>query len=292
MQSAVKIKSVKSVAKKIRSQKSEDRRQKSEVRKPLCICDCGLSDYRTILEKQLELCEKRRQGEIPNTVLIAEHPPVITLGARQSANKLLAGRTELEQKQIDVVDIRRGGGTTAHNPGQLVFYPILHLQQLSLGVSEYIRKLEMVGAELLRQLGIHCYKGLSSSDEKEILREVYPRAKRRAQNDERGAKERKGFPGLWVGGRKIASIGVRVSKFVTYHGMAINIQNDLSIFDLFVPCGLDGVEMTSVLKETGKRHLITNVKEKLSQLLINHFSGSEKGNTKHETLKKARSTKS
>ena len=205
------------------------------------IIDCVLADYREVLQLQHRLREKRRRGEISNTVLIVEHFPVITLGARQSANKLLVRTEDLAQKHIDVVDIRRGGGTTAHNPGQLVFYPILHLQQLNLGISEYIRELESIGLELLEQLGVH-------------------------------AERRKGFPGLWIGTKKIASIGVRVSKFITFHGMAINIQNDLSIFELITPCGLDGVEMTSVLNETGKRHSMSQVKERLSQLLTRHFS--------------------
>ena len=215
--------------------------RKSKIASPLHIIHCGLANYRETLQLQHRLREKRSRGEIPNTVLIVEHPAVITLGARQSANKLLAGREDLAQKHIDVVDIRRGGGTTAHNPGQLVFYPILHLQQLNLGISEYIRELESIGAELLEQLGAH-------------------------------AERRKGFPGLWIGTKKIASIGVRVSKFITFHGMAINIQNDPSIFEFITPCGLDDVKMTSVLKETGKRHSMSQVKERLSQLLIRHFS--------------------
>ncbi len=223
----VKIKFVKSVVERIEGS--------------LRIIDCGLADYREVLQLQHELREKRHTGEIPDTVLIVEHPSVITLGARQSANKLLISREELAERHIDVVDIRRGGGTTAHNPGQLVVYPILHLQRLGLGISEYIRLLEAFGAELLEQLGIQ-------------------------------ANRRKGLPGLWIGKRKIASIGVRVSRFVTYHGMAINIQNDLSIFDLLIPCGLDSVEMTSVLKETGKRYSMSQVKKNLSELLKNHFS--------------------
>ena len=207
----------------------------------LHIIDHGLADYREVLQLQHRLREKRRRGEIPNTVLIVEHQPVITLGARQSANKLLAGRQKLAHKHIDVVDIRRGGGTTAHNPGQLVFYPILNLQQLNLRISEYIRELESIGAELLEQLEVH-------------------------------AERQKGYPGLWIGAKKIASIGVRVTKFITYHGMAINIQNDLTIFGFIKPCGLNGVEMTSVLKENGKRHSMSQIKERLSQLLIRHFS--------------------
>jgi len=218
------------------------------IERSLRIIDCGLANYREVLQLQHQLQEKRRRGEIPDTVLIVEHHPTITLGARQSTNKLLADRDDLAQRHIDVVDIRRGGGTTAHNPGQLVFYPILNLQELNpclpagkVGISEYIRELESIGAELLEHLDVH-------------------------------AERRKGFPGLWVSTKKIASIGVRVSKFITYHGMAINIQNDLSIFEFITPCGLDGVEMTSVLKETGKRHSMSQVKESLSQLLIRHFS--------------------
>ena len=214
----------------------------------LVIRDCSLADYREILQLQYQSHKKRRSGQIPNTVLIVEHPPAITLGARQSANKLLANHEDLAQRHIDIVEIRRGGGATAHNPGQLVFYPILDLRDLGLGISAYIRELEAVGTELLEQLGV-------------------------------SSQTRKGFPGLWVDDRKIASIGVRASKSVTYHGMAINIQNDLSIFDLLIPCGLDGVKMTSVLKETGKSHLMSDVKEELSQLLIKHFSRMSKLNT-------------
>ena len=245
-------------------EKSITENYESEIASPLRIIDCGLADYKKVLELQYRLRDERRRGEISNTVLIVEHFPVITLGARKSANKLLVSTEDLAQKHINVVDIRRGGGTTAHNSGQLVFYPILYLQELGLGISEYIRELESIGAELLEQLGVHCHKGLSLGDEKEILRF--------AQNDRNGTKEQKRFPGLWVGTKKIASIGVRVSKFVTYHGMAINIQNDLSIFEFITPCGLDGVEMTSVLKESGKRHSMSQVKERLSQLLARHFS--------------------
>src|SRR4030042_26333 len=89
--------------------------------KKLNICDCGLCDYSSVLEKQHQLRDKRRQNQIPDTILIVEHSPVITLGARQNANKLLLSPAELAERHIDLVDIRRGGGTTAHNPGQLVF---------------------------------------------------------------------------------------------------------------------------------------------------------------------------
>jgi lipoate-protein ligase B len=214
---------------------------KQDNNRLLQIRDCGIADYLQILQLQQHLRTQRQQNEIPNTVLIVEHPAVITLGARQSSNRLLVHREDLVQKHIDVVEVRRGGGTTAHNPGQLVFYPILDLQKAKLGINKYIRELEAIGAELLRQVNVH-------------------------------STRRKGAPGLWVGERKIASIGVRVSKFITYHGMAINIQNDLSIFEYIVPCGLDNVEMTSVLKETGKEHPMNQIKQRLAKLLKEHFS--------------------
>lgn len=207
---------------------------------PLQIRDCGLVDYAETLQLQHRLCRQRQQDEIPNTALIVEHPAVITLGARQSLNKLRISRDVLETRHIDIVEIRRGGGATAHNPGQLVCYPIVHLQQLGLGISEYIRTLEAIGIELLSNLGVQ-------------------------------STRQKGAPGLWIGERKIASVGVRVSKFVTYHGIAINIRNDLSIFDSIVPCGLDNVEMTSVQKEIGSDHSMNQAKTDLAKLLARHL---------------------
>ena len=207
-----------------------------EINCGLEVRDYGLAGYQQVLELQQRLQEQRRAGTIGDTVLIVEHPAVITLGARKTANKLFVDAEELARRGIDVVEIRRGGGATAHNPGQLVFYPILHLQQLRLGVTEYVRALETIGIELLAGLGVQ-------------------------------SERRKGFPGLWVGERKIASIGVRVSRFVTCHGMAINIQNDLSIFEFMVPCGLDGVQMTSVQKEAGRTYDMAQIKEDLAAAL-------------------------
>lgn len=207
----------------------------------LQIRDSGVCDYREILDLQHQLLDQRRNNQIPNTVIIVEHPDVITLGVRQSLNKLLVSRDELAEKNIDIIEARRGGGTTAHNPGQLVFYPIINLKQLSLGISEYIRTLESIGRELLKQFNL-------DSDTK------------------------KGYPGLWIGDKKIASIGVRVSKFITYHGMAINIQNNLGIFDFIIPCGLDNIEMTSLAKETGKKYSMELIKQKLNEILMRHFS--------------------
>jgi lipoyl(octanoyl) transferase len=210
------------------------------MQRKLNIIDYGLADYNTILEKQLELKDQRQTDQITDTVLLVEHNPVITLGARKSANKLNIDIDKLKEQGIEVIKIRRGGGVTAHNPGQLVIYPIINIQKRKLSINEYVRTLEQIGIELLDKLGIK-------------------------------AERSKGFPGLWVNKKKIASIGVRVSKGVTYHGIAININNDLSIFDYMIPCGLDDVEMTSALKETGKKNTMDQVKDIAIKILNKHF---------------------
>jgi lipoic acid synthetase len=210
---------------------------------PLQIIDCGLADYRKILNLQMELREQRRRNQITDTVLIVEHRAVITLGARRTANRLTLDEKVIKSKNIDLVQTRRGGGITAHNPAQIVFYPILNLFKLHLGITEYIIGLEQIGRTLLEQIGVK-------------------------------SESRRGYPGLWVGEKKIASIGVRVSRGITCHGMAININNDLSIFDLFIPCGLNGVKMTSAFKETGKEYPMSEVKERLAQILHNNFSAN------------------
>jgi len=210
----------------------------------LFIRDCGLIEYREALRLQQQLHQKRCRGEIPNTVLIAEHLPVITFGANKDANRLLVDEGGLLQRGIELVRSRRGGGATAHNPGQLVFYPILNLKQLGFGIGEYIKELEAIGAELLKQLGVV-------------------------------SQRRRGFPGLWVGEKKIACIGLRISKQVRFLGMALNIQNELDIFDFIVPCGLERVKMTSIWKQTGRVNSMIRVKEILRRLLVRDFSSVE-----------------
>ena len=207
---------------------------------PLRVRDCGLMPYAEVLALQMELCVSRQADAIANTVLMVEHPAVITLGARKSENKLLADERTLAQAGVQIVTVGRGGGTTAHNPGQLVFYPVLSLRSLGLGVNEYVRQLEGVGIELLAGLGARCDR-------------------------------RKGFPGLWVGEKKIASIGVQIKKWVTFHGMAINLNNDLGIFKYIVPCGLDGVTMTSAQAEIGRPVDMAVAKQRLAELCIQQW---------------------
>ena len=208
---------------------------------PLDIRDCGLIPYENALRLQMDFCAQRQNDEIDNTVLIVEHPSVITLGARKSENKLLTNEADIRSRGIELVQIGRGGGTTAHNPGQLIFYPIIRLKSIGLDVGSYVRSLEQIGIELLQSFGVE-------------------------------SDRRKGFPGLWIGEKKIASIGVQLKRWVSFHGMAININNDLNIFDYIIPCGLDDVEMTSILKETGKQADMNAVKKKLNELFIKYWT--------------------
>ncbi len=201
----------------------------------LRVYDCGVCAYHDVLNLQHDMCRHRWQEKIGNTVLIVEHPPVITLGARESENKLLHPEQDLMSSGINIERVRRGGGTTAHNPGQAIIYPIIKLKSVGLGVNEYIRTLEDIGIELLEQFGVQ-------------------------------GQTRKGYPGVWVKKRKVASIGVRLKHWVTMHGMAVNINNDLGIFKNMVPCGLDGIEMTSVKRETGKETDMPKVKAMLAEL--------------------------
>lgn len=201
----------------------------------LNIRDLGITGYAECLALQEDLCARRLTDQIPNTVLLTEHKPVITLGARKSENILLCSPEELAEKGIALCPVGRGGAATAHNPGQIVIYPILKLKSLGIGLNEYVHTLGRIGIELLEKFAIQ-------------------------------ASWKKETPGLWIENRKIASIGVQARKWVTLHGIAINISNDLSIFEAIVPCGLKDVRITSVLKETGKAPAITEAKKILSAL--------------------------
>ena len=210
--------------------------------KNLVIIDLGLCPYAEALELQHQVCADRGADEIKNTILLAEHPPVITLGARKTDNKLIADPAELQAAGIELIQIGRGGAATAHNPGQIVIYPILKLKSLNLGITDYIRQLEQIGIDLLAELSVI-------------------------------ACRRKGLPGLWVENDKIASIGVQLKKWVTFHGLAVNINNDLSIFDYIVPCGLENIKMTSAAQQTGSITPVKKVKQILTRLCSVFWGG-------------------
>ena len=188
----------------------------------LWVCNLGLVPFAAALALQETLRTARQADEIPDTVLLLEHPPVYTRGRRSSPDELPALARRLGETPIEVVDVDRGGRVTYHGPGQLVGYPIVRIGD----VIGYLRSLERALVATLSR------EGLAAG----------------------GAGERP--TGVWVSGRKIASIGVHVSRRVTTHGFAVNADNDLTPFSWIVPCGMPDVQMTSVGLETGRSHTI------------------------------------
>jgi lipoate-protein ligase B len=186
------------------------------------VCHLGVVDYRDALGLQERLRAARQEDEIPDVLLTLEHPPVYTRGRRSVAGELPMGEEWYAARGIDVVETDRGGLVTYHGPGQLVGYPIVRVDD----VVAYVRTLENALARALVDEGV-------------IGARSRPREGHR-------------YTGVWVESRKIASIGVHLSRGVSTHGFAVNVENDLQPFSWIVPCGLDGVQMTSLLRETGR----------------------------------------
>ncbi len=185
------------------------------------VVDLGLRPYAEILELQRRLCRERGTGlRDEDLLLLVEHPPVITLGRGTKAASLPLDQATLERRGLEVFEVERGGDVTLHAPGQLVGYPIFHLEHHRPDLHWYLRQLEEALIRALAESGIT-------------------------------AERNPGFTGVWTGGRKIASIGIHVKQWVTFHGFALNVTTALDLFDLIVPCGIHGVTMTSVARETG-----------------------------------------
>ena len=179
-------------------------------------------EYRSALELQERVRAARQAGAVPDVMLVLEHWPVYTRGRRSGPGELPMGEDWYRAQGIEIVDVDRGGKVTYHGPGQLVGYPIVAVDD----VVEYVRTLE---------------RGIVSA----LVGEGVVSARAR---DAEGPD----YTGVWVGERKIASIGVHVARGVTTHGWAVNVENDLQPFQWVVPCGLEGVQMTSLIRETGR----------------------------------------
>lgn len=180
----------------------------------------GVVPYEPALKLQERLMQARLDGVIPDVLLLLQHPPVFTIGRFRGEEDINVSQEILAQGGIAVSHTNRGGGITYHGPGQLVGYPILNLKENNTDIREYIWRLEEVAIELLTTLGI------------------------------RGHRVAK-YPGVWVEEEKICSIGIHVSRYITMHGFALNVNTDLRHFELINPCGLKGRVMTSVSKLLG-----------------------------------------
>lgn len=188
----------------------------------LLVHDLGRQPYASVLEIQRGLARQRMAGELQeDLLLLVEHEPVVTLGRSTRLQSLPLSPAELEQRGVGQYEVERGGDVTFHGPGQLVGYPILNLREHREDLHWYLRTLEAALIHGLDALGIQ-------------------------------AGRNPGLTGVWTRGRKIASIGIHVKQWVTFHGFALNVNTDLSYFDLIIPCGIQNVVMTSVALELGR----------------------------------------
>ncbi len=185
----------------------------------LWVVHLGRIEYREALVLQERLREARQEERVPDALLLLEHPPVYTHGRRTGPGELPMGEAWYRSQGIDVVDVNRGGRVTYHGPGQLVGYPVMRTSD----VIAFVRAMEQAIVSALAQEGVPAHVRTPEGPD---------------------------YTGVWAGDRKIASIGVHLSRGVTTHGFAVNVQNDLQPFEWVVPCGLQGVRMTSLLRET------------------------------------------
>jgi len=190
--------------------------------RPLDVRRLGLISYADALALQAELVAGRRAGDIPDTLLLLEHPHVITLGSGSHAENVLVTPEERAERGIELFETGRGGDVTYHGPGQLVGYPILDLKPDRQDLHRYLRDLEEVLIGVLGEFGLH-------------------------------GTRKEGLTGVWVDDRKLAAIGVRVSSgWITSHGFALNVNTDLSFFGAIVPCGIRDHGVGSISGEVGR----------------------------------------
>ena len=192
----------------------------------------GTVPYAEALELQRQLVERRKAGQIPDQLLLLQHPPVITLGvkARSDRSHVLASEDSLSMRGVEVFESGRGGDVTFHGPGQIVGYPILDLRPDRCDVHKYVRDLEEVLIRTLASFGL-------------------------------AAERSSGLTGVWVGRDKIAAIGVRIARWITSHGFALNVNTDLSHFDLIVPCGIRDRGVTSLERVLGRTVELATVED-------------------------------
>jgi lipoate-protein ligase B len=202
----------------------------------LTYCDSGFIDYKEAWDLQKDIFELRYNKKIPDVFLLLEHPHTYTLGKVADKNNLVGSKEYLAENHISVYDIDRGGDITYHGPGQIVGYPIISLTDWKQDTHKYLRSLEEVIIRVCAEYGIT------------------------------GGREPK-YTGVWIDDRKIAAIGIKVSRWITMHGFAFNVNTDLSLFNGIIPCGISDKAVTSLKSELNIPVDIAEVKEKL----LNNF---------------------
>ncbi len=206
-------------------------------------CDLGLVDYKEAWDLQKKIFELRRGNQIPDTFFMLQHPHTYTLGKVADKSNLLSSEEQLKDARVSVYEIDRGGDITYHGPGQIVGYPIISLSGWKEDTHLYLRSLEEIIIQTLSSYGI-----------------------------ESGRNPK--YTGVWIGDRKIAAIGIKVSRWITMHGFAFNINTDLSFFNGIIPCGIKEKEVTSLQKELGREIDIEEVKNILLEKFTEVFGYS------------------
>ena len=200
--------------------------------------DLGLIDYQDAYRVQMESVRRRKRGEVGDSVIMAEHMPVFTIGRSGARSNLLKDEAYLEALGIKILNVDRGGDITFHGPGQVVIYPIIDLRKYGSDLHLYMRTLEEAAIQTLGDYGV-C------------------------------GERRKGRTGVWAGGGKVASIGIAATNWITYHGLSLNINIDLAYFAMINPCGYKDVRMASLESILGRKTDIRNIKQAiLSRLLL------------------------
>lgn len=208
--------------------------------KPMEIIDLGIKDFWETYQLQKFYVEKRKNNEISDLLILVEHPPVITVGRNGKEENLLVSKERLKDLNIEFYKIERGGDITIHNYGQLVGYLIFYLRNGFWDIKKFINKIEDLIIQFLRFFDIDAER-----KEKSI--------------------------GVFVKDKKICSIGMAVDRNVTFHGFALNVNNDLSYFQLINPCGIKGLKVTSIKEELKKEIAIEEIKKELMRFFKNGF---------------------
>lgn len=202
----------------------------------ITVMDLGLLGYGEALSFQRRAVADRKAGRAGDRLILVEHPPVVTLGRLADEANIRLPREALLARGVEVYDVERGGDVTYHGPGQLVGYPIIDLKRAGLGVHEYLRLLEETIIETAAGFAIEAFT-------------------------------RKGLTGVWTCQGKLAAIGVAVSRWISYHGFALNVETDLAGFDSIVPCGLAGERVTSMRRILGRPVDMAAVKRAVADIL-------------------------
>jgi len=207
--------------------------------------DLGRLDFLAALSRQEQLIELKQQQAVADILLFVEHPHVYTIGRSGDLNNVLAAQ------DVPLHRASRGGDVTYHGPGQLVVYPIIGLRsKLRKDVHRYVKNLEMTAIETLKNFGLE-------------------------------ARRRPPYTGIWIDNRKIAAMGIAVRRGITFHGLALNVNTDLSYFDRIIPCGLSWADVTSMAKELGKDPNVHDVRESFLCHFAELFGYTEIENISH-----------